>query len=250
MNHSSLLLSGLRLFLTSESACNYRSGLRSRNLVVDPETSDWQLYSRLAHLGFRRSGNYIYRPQCQDCWACRSLRIPVDRFIPDRSQRRTLARNRTVEVQIVPAICEEEHFALFSRYVMARHPGGGMDEGSLEDYWAFIRSRWAISWLAEFRQDQQLLAVAVVDRLEDGLSAVYTFFDPTQAERSLGVYAILWQITEARQRGLPWVYLGYWVSDCRKMAYKTRFQPHEIFIPEQRRWVASESTTPLKPRLD
>lgn len=243
MSHPKVSLDALRLFLSAETACNYRFGWRSRNLVVDLDATDHRVYSQLAELGFRRSGPYIYRPHCRNCAACRSLRIPVARFTPDRSQRRTLARNQDLRVRFVKAAFHEEHFALFSRYVAARHPGGGMDAGSPSDYWSFIESRWCRTRLAEFRQGRRLLAVAVVDLLRDGLSAVYTFFDPTERGRGLGVYAVLWQVAEAQRRGLPWLYLGYWVADCRKMAYKIQFNPHELFMPERRCWVAGDGKT-------
>lgn len=245
MSHPKISLEALRLFLTTEMTCNYRFGQRSRNLVADPDATNHAVYAQLAELGFRRSGGYIYRPHCRTCVACRSLRIPVVRFTPDRSQRRTLARNQDLKVRIVKAAFYEEHFALFSRYVVARHPGGGMDAGGPTDYWSFIESRWCPTWMAEFRQGQRLLAVAIVDVLREGLSAVYTFFDPVERARSLGVYAILWQIAEAQRQGLRWLYLGYWVADCRKMAYKIQFNPHELFVPEQRRWIAGSGAVPV-----
>ena len=135
---------------------------------------------------------------------------------------------------------QDEHFDLFARYIMVRHSGGGMDPASPENYWSFVASRWCPTWLCEFRLNQTLLAVAVVDRLDNGLSAVYTFFDPLQEARSLGTLAILWQISEAQRLGLDWVYLGYWNERCGKMAYKARFNPHEIFVTERWGWVARD----------
>ena len=230
----------LRMFLTTEYSCSYLPNRRARNLVADPTVTDDRLYSRLAALGFRRSGDHVYRPHCRGCVACRSLRIPVERFRPNRGQRRIWARNQDLQVRTLEAEFQDEHFELFARYIRARHAGGGMDPASPENYWAFVTSRWCPTWLCEFRRDQELLAVAVVDHLDDGLSAVYTFFDPLQEKRSPGAHAILWQIAEARRLGLHWVYLGYWVKHCDKMAYKSRFLPHEIFVAERWGWVTVE----------
>ncbi len=227
----------LRLFLTTDYACSYLWGRQARNMVADPAVTDRHLYTSLAELGFRRSGDQLYRPHCRACAACQSLRIPAARFQPNRSQRRLWARNQDLRARLVDAVFQDEHFALFSRYISARHAGGGMDPDSPDYYWSFVTSHWCPTRLCEFRFNGELLAVAVVDYLENGLSAVYTFFDPLQAARGLGTHAILWQIAEARRLGLRWVYLGYWVEHCRKMAYKTRFHPHEVFVTERSCWV-------------
>ena len=231
----------LRMFLTTEYPCSYLPGRRARNLVADPVVTDNPLYTQLAELGFRRSGDHVYRPHCRGCTACRSLRIPVEQFRPNRSQRRIWARNQDLQVQAQDAEFRDEHFDLFARYIMVRHSGGGMDPASPENYWSFIASRWCPTWLCEFRLERELLAVAVIDRLGDGLSAVYTFFDPLVEARSLGTFAILWQIAEARRLGLNWVYLGYWIEQCGKMAYKSHFSPHAIFVTERWGWVAVEN---------
>ena len=228
----------LRMFLTTEYPCSYLGERQARNLVADPVATDHRLYARLAELGFRRSGDHVYRPHCRGCVACRSLRIPVGQFQPNRSQRRIWAHNQDLRTQVQEAAFQDEHFDLFRRYVDQRHAGGGMDPASADSYWSFIASCWCPTWLCEFRRDRELLAVAVVDRLDDGLSAVYTFFDPRQTARGLGVHAILWQIAEARRLNLRWVYLGYWVESCRKMAYKASFKPHEIFVTERWGWTA------------
>jgi len=228
----------LRMFLTTDYACSYLPGRLARNLVADPAVTDASLYTQLATLGFRRSGEHVYRPHCQGCIACQSLRVPAARFQPNRAQRRVWTRNQDLEAQVLEAEFQEEHFALFARYIEIRHPGGGMDPASLDSYWSFVASRWCPTWLCEFRRDGILLAVAVIDRLDNGLSAVYTFFDPLEEARGLGTLAILWQIVEARRLGLDWVYLGYWVEPCAKMAYKARFNPHEIFAAERWGWIA------------
>lgn len=223
-------LGSLRLFLTDTHPCSYLPGRDARNLVADPLAVDASLYSTLARHGFRRSGEHVYRPHCQGCHACVSLRIPVDRFTPKRAQRRNLQRNADIVVRVLEPVLREEHFELFARYLRLRHPDGGMDDASPESYLAFVASNWSHTFLAEGRlADGKVVVVAVVDILADGLSAVYTYFDPALTERSLGTFAVLWQIAEAHRRGLPYVYLGYWIRECRKMNYKTRFQPCEVF---------------------
>lgn len=228
----------LRMFLTTDYPCSYLPGRSARNLVADPAATDSRLYTQLAELGFRRSGDHVYRPHCRGCVACRSLRIPVDQFRPNRSQRRVWDRNQDLRARVLDAEFKYEHFDLFARYLGTRHAGGGMDPTNPENYWSFIASRWSPTHLCEFRHDRELLAVAVMDRLENGLSAVYTFFDPLQKTRGLGTFAILWQIAEARRLELKWVYLGYWIAQCGKMAYKARFEPHEIFVAERWGWAA------------
>ncbi|HRD64660.1 MAG TPA: arginyltransferase [Candidatus Competibacter sp.] len=228
----------LRMFLTTDYPCSYLPAKLARNLVADPSVTDNRLYTQLAELGFRRSGDHVYRPHCRGCVACRSLRIPVDQFRPNRSQRRIWNRNQDLRVQVLDAELKDEHFDLFARYLGARHAGGGMHPTNPENYWSFITSRWSPTRLCEFRHDHELLAVAVMDRLENGLSAVYTFFDPLQKARGLGTFAILWQIAEAQRLELKWVYLGYWIAQCSKMAYKARFEPHEIFVAERWGWAS------------
>ena len=223
-------LRSLRLLLSAEHGCSYLLGRPARHLVADPLIIDNQIYSRLATLGFRRSGDHAYRPHCRGCKACLSLRIPVRAFQPNRSQRRTWNRNRDLRVQCLKPVFDFEHYQLFSHYLQARHPGGGMDNSSPESYLSFITAGWSDTLLYEFRRSDRLLAVAIVDRLDNGLSAVYTFFDPAEAARSLGTYAILWQLAEARRLELEWVYLGYWVQECYKMAYKANFRPHQVFV--------------------
>lgn len=187
-------------------------------------------YSTLARLGFRRSGRLVYRPHCLDCSACLPVRIPVNQFQPNRSQQRAWKVNQDLYPVRRPVELFAEHFELFRRYLEARHPKGGMDHSTPEEYLGFIASGWDETSLIEFRDArEQLLAVAVIDMLTDGISAVYSFFEPTLKKRSLGVYVILWEITEAKELGLPYVYLGYWIKACGKMQYKSNFRPLEIY---------------------
>ena len=222
-------LDNLRLFLTVDHPCGYLPERMARNLVADPEVVDQATYNKLAHLGFRRSGEHIYRPHCPGCDACQSLRVPVREFQPNRNQRRNWQRNSDLRVEIRDPGFRREHFELFQHYLKSRHPDGGMDNATPDSYLDFITAQWSDTLLMEFRDGARLLAVAVVDRLADGLSAVYTFFDPGAYRRSLGTYAIIQQITEARRLGLTWVYLGYWIAECDKMRYKATFRPYEVF---------------------
>jgi len=218
----------LDLYISPEHPCSYLPGREARTVFVDPNLAmDQMLYTLLASHGFRRSGAHIYRPHCRECHACVPLRVPVRDFKPSRTQKRVLKRNADLIVTLKTAEFDAEHFALYGRYLAARHPGGGMDGESPDDYRQFLLSPWGRTTLMEMRLAGRLLAVAVTDELQDGLSAVYTFYEPEVETRSLGTYAVLMQIDEARRRRLSWVYLGYWISESRKMSYKARFRPFE-----------------------
>jgi len=224
-------LKRIRLFSGPVHACSYLPGRLAHSLYVDTHTHlDAETYSRLAEQGFRRSGDLVYRPECHGCSACVPVRIPVARFSPSRSQLRCLRGNRDVEVNPLPAVYKDEHYRLFKRYLASRHEEGGMADSSPEDYVGFLTSEWSSTWFVEFRHGGQLQAVAVVDRLDHGLSAVYTFFDPDQKERGFGTLAVLWQVEQARNLGLDWVYLGFWIEACQKMNYKDRFRPLEALL--------------------
>ena len=220
------------LYLGLERACGYLPGQQARTVYVGQETNmSESMYSALAEQGFRRSGELVYRPYCRNCSACVPVRVRVKGFVPNRVQARVWKKNADLTVHIKTAAFEEEHYRLFCRYVRARHGDGGMASPSRHGYIEFLRSGWAQTWFVEFRLGAGLLAVAVVDRLKDGLSAVYTFFEPDSADRSLGVYAVLWQIEEARRLDLDWLYLGFWIEMCRKMAYKSQYRPLEVLTP-------------------
>jgi leucyl-tRNA---protein transferase len=218
----------LHFYVTPPEPCPYLAGRQMMSVFADPRAEmDTALYGRLALMGFRRSGRHVYRHQCPGCHACVPVRVPVGAFEPNRSQRRVWRRNADLRVTPVSAALRDEHFELYRRYVNARHPGGGMDDPSPTDYWRFIDSGWADTALVEFRAGERLVCVAVCDRLPDGLSAVYTYFDPAESARSPGTLAVLWQIAEARRLRLPYVYLGYWIPGSPKMAYKASFRPVE-----------------------
>ena len=220
----------LLFYASEEHPCSYLAGEDAVTLFADPKaTMTPQLYSALSDLGFRRSGEYVYAPRCPRCSACLPVRLPVKDFQADRSQRRNWAQNQDLDVQVLPALFNEGHFALYQRYIHSRHPDGSMATPDKEQYNRFFGSSWCDTRYVEFSFRGQPLAVAVVDILEKGLSAVYTFFEPSQHKRGLGVFAVLWLIEEAKRRNLPYLYLGYLIHESPKMAYKARYHPLEVF---------------------
>ncbi|MDO6462274.1 arginyltransferase [Granulosicoccaceae sp. 1_MG-2023] len=224
----------LRFFKSVDTPCSYLPGRQASSVYANPdEPLDADLYDLLLHQGFRRSGELIYRPDCKDCDACIPVRLRIADFTPARRHKRTLARNADISLSVARPQLTEEYFTLYSRYLQAQHPGGGMDEHDEQAFRDFLVTDSLESRFVELRDaGQQLLAVAVTDVVSDGLSCVYTFYDPAQNKRSPGVLAILQQIELARAAGLPYLYLGYWISDCRKMAYKKDYQPLEYFTGE------------------
>src|SRR5690606_10142395 len=190
----------VRVFQTLEHPCGYFPGRAARNLVIDPRAPRLpQVYGQALEHGFRRSGGHVYRPHCRGCHACVAARVPVAQFRPDRSQRRCLRRNQALRVQCEPATPSAEALALYRRYLEARHRDGGMDDPGEEDFERFLTCAWSPTHFLSLRENDRLLGIAVTDRLPHGLSAVYTFFDPDQAGRGLGTYAILQQIAWARR---------------------------------------------------
>jgi leucyl-tRNA---protein transferase len=227
-------IKALSLYTTPPHACSYLEQRQATSLFVDPfATKDNVLYEHVLQQGFRRSGEYLYRPQCESCQACIAVRIPVASFKPKRIHKRILAKNQDLTAIVQPAVFKLEHFQLYYRYLSTRHVGGGMENSSPTDYLDFLTSSWAKTFFYEFRLAQQLMAVAVVDKGDTSLSAVYTFFDPEYTSRSLGSYAILFEIDLAKRLGLDYVYLGYWIAESRKMAYKINYQPLEYYFNGQ-----------------
>ncbi len=220
----------LWLYSTGEHACSYLPERIARTVFVDPRYPiDNRQYGMLVRQGMRRSGTYIYQPGCPTCQACKSLRIPVADFTPSRSQRRCWYKNDDLRVIGRRPEFHDEHFRLYLDYLTRRHPGSGMDDPDPDRYMEFLVAPWSDTVFYEIRCGERLLGVAVTDRIPDGLSAIYTFFDPRERKRGLGIWAVLWQIEHARAAGLPYVYLGYWIAESAKMRYKTDFRPHEIY---------------------
>lgn len=218
------------LYRGGEHVCSYLPDRRASMAVVSPDVAlNPQLYAALLEQGFRRSGDRVYRPHCSHCSACVPVRIPVRWFRANRSQRRVEKRNSDLAVVVRPAAFNEDQYQLFVRYLEVRHSGGEMEHSDREDFLRFLgNAGWLDTQFCEFRDAAgTLLAVSVIDVTPQALSAVYTYYDPDFEYRSLGTWAVLWQIAEAQRRGLEWVYLGFWIADCRKMSYKRAFQPLE-----------------------
>lgn len=228
-------LKDLAFFSSPAHDCGYLPDRSSVTLFADPEaTMDMDIYGALLQHGFRRSGTHIYRPHCPSCRACMAARVPVEQFQPNRSQKRCSRKNIEIVPNATKPAFHEEHFALYRKYMAARHTGGGMDDPSEDKYMEFLTSTWADTEFVEFRFKKQLVAVAVMDVLPHGLSSVYTFFDPDQAGLSPGRFALIWQINEAQRRHLPYLYLGYWIKNCQKMLYKQEYRPIELY--QENRW--------------
>ncbi len=221
----------LQFYLTAPYPCSYLPERQARSQVAAPGgLVDTVVYSELVRLGFRRSGHHVYRPRCDACQECIPVRIPVDAFRAGRSQRRCLARNADLEMRLRPLVFDEAHYRLYRRYQSSRHAGGGMDQDDREQFRGFLLQSRVDSALAEFTLGGEVVMVALIDRLMDGLSAVYTFYEPDLARRGLGTFGVLTQLNLAREMGLPYLYLGYWIADSGKMAYKRRFRPMEALV--------------------
>lgn len=224
----------LQFYSTAEYPCSYLADRVARSEVAAPaHLIDTKVYSRLIEQGFRRSGLFTYRPQCQACQECLPIRVNAAQFKPGRNHRRVIRQHHDLITQMLPLRWVPEHYQLYYRYQKARHAGAGMDEDTEKQYSQFLLTSGVESRLVEFRTvDGHVQMVALIDMLDNGLSAVYTFFDP-DAAGSLGTYGILWQIQQCQRMGLPWLYLGYWIQQSRKMSYKSRFRPWQIYQNDQ-----------------
>ena len=224
----------LQFYLTTAYACSYLDERMARSQVATPShLITGEIYSELIQLGFRRSGAYVYRPLCDRCRACVPVRLVVDEFKPTRIQRRATKRHANLTTHLLPLRFEQEHFDLYRHYQSQRHPGGGMDQDDRQQYRQFLLESGVSTNLVEFRENNVLRMVSVVDVADSGLSAVYTFYDPAVPQASFGTYNVLWQIERCRALGIPYLYLGYWIEHSQKMAYKVNFRPLEGLVDGQ-----------------
>ncbi|NKB31750.1 MAG: arginyltransferase [Pseudomonadales bacterium] len=231
MNTNSKVISSVRLFRTSPHPCSYKEDQRAATVFVDPDlVIDKSLNSKLSELGYRRSGAHLYRPDCDFCSACISCRIPVDHFTMKRAHKKIWSNNQDLEIIERNDLTCDESFKLYERYINTRHADGDMYPATPEQFEAFIKTKTVDTRFYLFFKQQKLIAVSVTDMLEQGLSAVYTFFEPAESKRSLGIYSILQQVKTATEMNLPYVFLGYWIKNCQKMEYKSKFRPLEMLV--------------------
>tara|TARA_B110000444_G_C18755433_1_gene554883 strand:+ start:87 stop:842 length:756 start_codon:yes stop_codon:yes gene_type:complete len=237
----------IRLFLTNPHPCSYIQGNEATTAFVastDPNLEvvshievDSTLYSQLSDMGFRRSGQYFYSPRCKSCNACISARVPINTFEYSRQQKRCIKRNGDLTVTLSTTVDEQEHYPLYKRYINTRHADGDMYPPSMPQFRDFIGNLREYTKMLEVRLHGELVAAGVVDYLDDGLSAIYSYYstEPQHKNRSLGTFSVLSQIAIAKEIGLSYLYLGYWIKDSPKMAYKSNYRPLEIL--KDRQWV-------------
>jgi leucyl-tRNA---protein transferase len=226
----------LQFFQTQAHSCSYLEGEIASTVFLSPKQAiDRALYSQLSEYGFRRSGTHIYKPLCADCKACVPMRIPVALFMPSRSQKRTWKRNNDITVGTTSTIDTDEHYSLYENYINHRHKDGDMYPPSRTQFQNFLTGAWHSTRYYEFRLNGKLIATSVADIMDNGISAVYTFYDPAEEKRSLGSFVILYLVREAKKYHLSSVYLGYWIKNSDKMNYKSAYRPLEIQSGD--RWI-------------
>lgn len=229
-------LQKLQFYVTTSYSCSYLPKQLAQSLIAAPQhLVSTDIYSGLIQQGFRRSGKFVYRPHCENCQACVPVRIVADAFQPSRSQKRAYKQHKNLTATIRPADFYDEHYQLYEAYQQTRHLDESKEteseaDNDIEQYQSFLCQSNVETVMVEFRENAQLKMVSVIDIVHDGISAVYTFYDTTDPKASYGTYNVVWQANWAKEMKLPYVYLGYWIKDSRKMAYKQNFQPLEKLI--------------------
>ncbi len=218
------------LTLVEPHKCSYLANEKANSVFVDPNNSpSWSQYCHLSRAGFRRSGNHFYRPNCPSCNACKPSRVMVNDFRWSKRFKRILSQNKDLTLEVSQPSLTEDHYRIYERYINIRHMDGDMYPPSIRQYADFLATNTGYTQFIEIRLEEALIGCSVVDIMDDGISAIYTYFEPEESKRSLGTLAVLWQIKYAQKLKLPYVYLGYWIKESRKMMYKNQYQPLEIF---------------------
>lgn len=223
----------IQFFVTNAHSCSYLEDREATAIFADPYSQmTTETFGALMELGFRRSGDYIYKPRCGDCQACIPVRVPVSLFHKTRSQKRIWKKNQHLTTLIDEPIFRDADYKLYEAYINSKHQDGGMHPPTVEQYQSFLFCKWSHSQFIRFFDQDKLICIAVVDQIPHGLSAVYTFYHPDYSQLSLGTYSVLWQINHCQQHGINHLYLGYWIKECRKMVYKNQFRPLETYVNE------------------
>ena len=221
----------IQFYKTTEYNCSYIDKMDSQSLVVTPYKSiDQNIFQDLIEKGFRMSGQYIYKPSCKSCTACIPIRLSVQKFLSSRSQKRIFKKHQHFDVREVSLTFKQEHFDLYSKYQNKRHSSINNDQNKIDDYNDFLIKSNVNSKLVEFWDGDLLKIVSIIDMMSDGISAVYTFFDPDDEKVSYGTYSIIWLINWCKTQQFKYMYLGYLIGECNKMKYKTNFKPYELYI--------------------
>jgi len=244
----------LPVFITEAHPCSYLDDREARTAFVDPSVPiSKNLASALNLQGFRRSGRYLYKTSCTNCSACQPLRVDVARFKPNKSQKRNWKKNSDIKTLVKTSIdidgtTRQNYYQLYEQYICTRHNKGDMFPPDKDQFDSFIGQLYPFSKIIEFSIGGNIVMVALCDALEDGYSAIYTFFDPDFRERGLGVYSALWQIEHCSSLGLPYLYMGFWIEACDKMSYKSNYKPNEIFHTNH--WQPGSNTRSNKSELN
>lgn len=235
----------IQFFVTNAHDCSYLENRQATALFADPySTMTSETFGALMEIGFRRSGDYIYKPRCNSCQACIPVRVPARTFTRSRSQKRIWKKNQHLQVHIESPAFREEDYALYETYINTKHQDGGMHPPTVDQYESFLFCQWSNSSFIRFFEGQQLVCIAVMDQIPNGLSAVYTFYHPDFSHLSLGTYSVLWQMDFCLKHSIQHLYLGYWIKECKKMSYKNQYAPYELFMNEQ--WKLHEASTPIR----